>query len=178
MSTELEDSLEKQDWKEIVRRLTLYAKGRLGRGSSIHDAEEIAQEAIRIVLDPEYRQWDPETDLLYHLQSNVNGLISNRWKTKSRSQERLRDFTVEQGIPDPSAGVVDRIEASETLEKLLEHAISVGDELCQKIILEAVDGIVAPQEVAAKLGVKVGQVYEARRKLKKYIDTVLPKKEE
>src|SRR5688572_17081193 len=74
------------DWREVARRLTLFAFRRLGSGAQRSDAEELAQEALRRFLDPNYAGWDVavEPDLLRHLGSIVNGLISNRVKREKR----------------------------------------------------------------------------------------------
>lgn len=182
MNNPLDDALETQDWKKIIKRLTAYAKRKLGRNGKIQDAEEIASEAIRQVLDPEYRDWKPEEcDLLWHLQSNVNGILSNRWRTKSKTEERLRDFKKETSDERFHAddNTVARIANAQALDKALDLAIAANDELAQAVIMEANEGLLEPQEVATKLGVAVGKVYEARRRLKAYLEeAVLQEKEE
>jgi len=64
---------------DILKRLTAYTHRCLGRGGRIQDAEDIAMQAITRVMDPEYRDWDPaEGPLLWHLQSEVNGISGSR----------------------------------------------------------------------------------------------------
>ncbi len=180
MNHQLEDALEKQDWAAIFKRLTAYALRWLGRNGRLEDARDIAAEAIRQLLDPEYRSWDPrDEDVLWHLQSTVNGILSNRRHTKSLSEERLHDFTSETSDErfHASNRLVDRIHGAQTLDKVFDHACAVGDELAQRIVLEAHDGVVGPKEVAAKLGEPISRIYEARRRLKGYLEVVLQAQE-
>jgi DNA-directed RNA polymerase specialized sigma24 family protein len=81
----LEAALKNQDWADLSRRLTRYAKARL-RGSSLATAEEIAQQAIMQLLDPAYASWDRERhpdvfDCLGHI---VNGLVVNHFRRNAR----------------------------------------------------------------------------------------------
>ena len=180
MNHELEDALEKQDWAKITKRLTAYAKRRLGRNGRIEDAYDIAAEAIRQVLDPEYRNWNPgNEDLLWHLQSTVNGILHNRWRTKSQTQEHLHDFGREHGDErfHADSDPIRRINAAQVLDKAFDHASAAGDDLAQRILLEAHDNVVEPKELAAKLKEPISRIYEARRRLKSYLDAVLQEQE-
>jgi len=67
-----------------------------GITGSLADAEDIAAEAVRRLLDSDYAGWDPnlEPDILRHLGSTVNGLISN--------ESRAARLRVERSLSDPS----------------------------------------------------------------------------
>jgi len=184
MSTSSDDPFSKQDWKQIIKRLTAYAKRRLGRKATIQEAEDIASEAIRQVLDPDYRDWDPaKEELIWHLQSNVNGIINNRRRTKSLAMEQIRDFGSEasQGLTarDSRHECNEKHDASALLERVRACAAQKGDEVAEQVILlAAIDAVFDVKDVAVKLNVSVGKVYEARRRLKEYLEAVLPETEE
>ena len=174
------DELEKQDWNRILRRLTDYARWCLGFDGKIEDAEEIASEAVRIVFDPQRRNWDPaKDDLIWHLQSNVNGIISNRRAKKALSKERLLDFpaeTTDSRFHSENPGVA-RLEQRNLLEAAHDHAGKLGDTHVQTLVLEALDGNVDAKDIAAKLNVEPQKIYDARQRLKKYLLAILREKE-
>ena len=84
---------QKLDWADIFGRLVLFAfRRRQLRGvpGSLADAEDLAAEAIRRLFDLNYAPWDParEPDLLRHLGSTVNGLLSNEMRAARVKLER------------------------------------------------------------------------------------------
>lgn len=166
LTVNLDDALEQVDWASTLRRLTLYAKRRLGTEVTIEEAEDIAAEAVRQMLDPTYRGWDPQREqLLWHLQSNVNGLISNRRRKKALSEERLHDFSAKPDVgmspaPDPLPSI--------SLADLARHATALGDHLAAAVVAAAIQGSSSPKEVALSLGVPAQKVYDARQRLKRY----------
>ncbi|MFT3693985.1 MAG: hypothetical protein QM831_12650 [Kofleriaceae bacterium] len=160
------DALARADWGNVSRRLTLYAKRRMG-AATMTEAEDVAAEAIRQVLDPMYRAWDPQREtLLWHLQSNVNGIVANRSRKKSRTQERLHDFQERPDVLGPTVAVDD--EPDDSLLTLHAYAEDRGDQLACDIITQALQGVVSPKEVALSLGVPPQKVYDARQRLKRY----------
>jgi len=167
------------DWTDIFRRLVLFAfKRRQGRGitGSLADAEDIAAEAIRRLLDSEYAGWDPrlEPDLLRHLGSTVNGLISN----ESRSA-RLK---VERSLSDPSVfrsaervtASADKMEEGDECKRalqLLEVRVA-DDELMKRLLSLENGGVTKPATQAAQLKVSVEVIYRARRRLARHREAV------
>jgi len=171
-----DQEIERHDWDDVSRRLTAYARWRLGWNANIADAEEIAQEAIRIVLDPAFREYDPaKEDLMWHLQSNVNGIINNRREKKALSNERLRDFGAEtsderlqRANPD-----VKRSQDRRILEILHDYAEARGDQHAQAVVMDSLSGDFDDTETAAKLMVPVQKIYDARQRLKRYLAAIL-----
>jgi DNA-directed RNA polymerase specialized sigma24 family protein len=167
------------DWADIFRRLVLFAfKRRQGRGitGSLADAEDIAAEAIRRLLDSEYAGWDPklEPDLLRHLGSTVNGLISN----ESRSA-RLK---VERSLSDPSVfrsaervtASGDKVEEGDECQRalqLLEVRVA-DDELMKRLLSLENGGVTKPATQATQLKVSVEVIYRARRRLARHREAV------
>lgn len=171
-----DEEIERHDWDDVSRRLTAYARWRLGWNANIADAVEIAQEAIRIVLDPEFREFDPaKEDLMWHLQSNVNGIINNRRKKKALANEKVRDLHVEtsderfqRANPD-----VKRSQERRILEILHDYAEARGDEHAQAVVMDALSGDFDDAETASKLKVPVQKIYDARQRLKRYLAAIL-----
>lgn len=174
-----DDEIERHDWNDVSRRLTDFARWRLGWDANIADAEEIAQEAIRIVLDPDFREYNPaEEDLMWHLQSNVNGLINNRRKKKALAKEQLRDLqpeTSDERFHQDNPGVK-RVKERAVLEVLHDFAEARGDEHAQTVVMDALSGDFDDAETAAKLNVPVQKVYDARQRLKRYLAAILGEK--
>jgi hypothetical protein len=75
--TLVRERLEAVDWADVSARLTAYALRRLGRGGLIADAEDLSQRAILQLLEPDYKDWNPDVPVLEHLRSTVNGLVRN-----------------------------------------------------------------------------------------------------
>lgn len=171
-----EDEIERHDWDDVSRRLTDYARLRLGWNANIADAEEIAQEAIRIVLDPDFREFDPaKEDLMWHLRSNVNGIVNNRRKKKALAKEQLRDLqpeTSDERFHQKNPGVT-RVQQRAVLEVLHDYAEARGDEHAQTVVMDALSGDFDDAETAAKLKVPVQKVYDARQRLKRYLAAIL-----
>jgi hypothetical protein len=167
------------DWADIFRRLVLFAFRRRqvrGISGSLADAEDIAAEAIRRLLDSDYAAWDPklEPDLLRHLGSTVNGLISN----ESRSA-RLK---VESSISDPSVfrsaekvtASGDGIEQGDECQRALRllEARVADDELMKRLLSLENGGVTKPATQATQLRVSVEVVYKARRRLARHRQAV------
>jgi len=179
MTAPTEDSLEGQDWDRIIKRLTAFAKRRLGYRARLEDAKDIAMKAISQVFDPEYRAWDPQTcTLLEHLRSEVNGIVSNSRRTRSRSEERFFDAPEGGDSLESEDRTIDRIGSSQILNEVLDIASQRSDENAQLVLMEAVDGAIAPKDAAAKLNMPIGRVNEARRRLRDYYKAVLRREED
>lgn len=171
-----DEEIQRHDWNDVSRRLTAYARWRLGWNANIADAEEIAQEALRIVLDPDFREFDPaKEDMMWHLQSNVNGIINNRRVKKALANEQLHDFTRESSddrFQKASPGVK-RVQDHRLLEILHDHAEALGDVHAQCVVMSALSGDFDDAETAKKLGVPKQKVYDARQRLKRYLAAIL-----
>jgi len=173
------DRWEVQEWDIILKRLTAYTHRRLGRGGRIQDAEDIAMQAITRVMDPEYRDWDPaEGPLLWHLRSEVNGIVKNLRRTRSRTEEVITDPTGRNmQMIEHHSGVVDRINAGDILTAVLELIAERHDHVAEQVFSQALSGIVAAKEVATACNLTLGQVNEARRRLSAYYKVVLLRQE-
>lgn len=180
MTAPVDDSLEGQDWDRIIKRLTAYARRRLGHSARLEDAKDIAMQAISRVFDPtKYRAWNPQAStLLEHLGSEVNGIVSNLRRTHSRSKEVISDTIEERKSVASDDRIIDRLDSSRILESLLDIAIERSDEIAQQLLMEAIDGAIAPKDVAAKLTIPIGRVYEGRRRLSEYLEVVLRRQED
>jgi len=140
------------------------------------EAERLAQEAICEFLDPEYTG-DPEqeTDLLWKLQSIVNGLISNLKRKHStifeRSLEPAGLDSACSGSSCPETEALTRVEAGRVTRLLLSHV--GGDELVREILrLQLDEGIEKPRDQAERLDRPIAEVYNARRRLGGHLDAM------
>lgn len=173
------DTWEGQEWDIILKRLTVYTHRRLGRRARLQDAEDIAMQAITRVMDPEYRDWDPaKSSLLWHLQSEVNGIVKNLRRTRSRTEEVITDPTGRNMQIEYHSGIVDRINAGDILTAVLEIIVERHDEVAEQVFTQALSGIVAAKDVATACSMTIGQVNEARRRLSAYYKVVLLRQED
>ena len=163
------------DWSDISRRLTLFVYGRLGRGRSMHDAEEIAQEAVRRFLDPNYAQWDQgrEPSLVRHLGSIANGVLSDRRQRKSSSNEELRDVA-DMAEVDASEDVETRVASAEVAARSLAALRErlAKDRVALDILELIIRGVDEPREQARQLSLAPREVYNARRRIALHRDAI------
>src|SRR5690349_19272965 len=104
MEDSIRKELDKQDWGQIIKRLTLHAHFRLKfwnllseKGIKGYSSEDIALEAISLVYSGEWH-WDPKkSDLLPYLKFHVvNGLVANLARNKEvTSAVNSEDIDVE-----------------------------------------------------------------------------------
>lgn len=175
MKVKLPNALVAQvDWADVSRRLSLFASRRLGRFGSAAEAEEIAQEAIRRFLDPDYASWDQakEPSLLRHLGSIVNGLVRNRSR---RAKRRGASIQLEEEMHRSAEPLPDRRAAATMLASrgmaLLRTRLA-NDDLCRQLLDLQIDGVTKASEQAATLGLEINDVYNARRRLAGHVATV------
>lgn len=160
------------DWSSVAKRLTGFAKRRLGSRGTWEDAEDLATEAITRVFAPNYKAWDPavEPDLLRHLGSVVNGFISNMSRT-AREEPDEDPAGAERAAPrhdaHPAAGgaswVDGKILATEVLERIA--AAVEPDKLVSKLFWLEVEGVGKPIDQATRLALPIRDIYNARRRL-------------
>jgi hypothetical protein len=160
------------DWREVARRLTLFAFRRLGRGAQQSDAEELAQEALRRFLDPNYAGWDRsvEPDLLRHLGSIVNGLVSNRVQRAKRRQ----DVTLDNADLVAHENSDSRLVAADHVRHLVLRirAALEDDPQAERVFELMLDGVDRPAEQATELGIPASDLYKIRRRLLAAIENI------
>jgi hypothetical protein len=185
--------LEKQDWRDIILRLTHHAivrfrwynwKTRLPRGNS---PEDIALGAIEKVWDGT-RDWDPDKypDLLIHLKWIVNSEIRNLYdslehrKTARNPDQNSDDFAELESIESAHAhrhslgaqalnpeeeliAAHDRTFKEALLSEFRDRAKE--DEDLELLFLCFDDGIDKAETISRVTGWDIKKVYNLRRKL-------------
>lgn len=160
------------DWAEILRRLTVFAFRRRqlrGAHSSLADAEDLAAEAVKRLLDSDYAEWDPKLvpDVLQQLGSIVNGLLSNELRTgrvkKERASYDRSAFDSAQQANGTEDAVAEGEECRQALS-LLDKRIE-NDEMVQRLLPLEMEGISKPANQARYLSVSIEMIYKARRRL-------------
>jgi len=138
------------------------------------DAEDIVHEAIEQfiraggVADPADRG-----ALLQALGSRINGIVVNQRRKKAlRAVGPTADGAPAEleDPPDPEMTLVEGAAVRKAVGLLLDR--TAGDELACAIVLEMAEGMDEPAELAKVLGRDVGEVYNARRRLKPHIEAV------
>ena len=166
-----EEVLAKQNWPDLIARLTAVAHRRLP-AASIEDARQLAKEAVRVFLDPESTvTWDyeKEPDPSWCLGSILNGLLRNHFRRGSTRSEEAAETEALVATADASADR-DRAErqiiARDLLQKVLSrvYEMSAGDSVVQDIALLADEGLFEIEQQMEKLKVPKARLYEARRR--------------
>lgn len=184
MGTVPVQELEKYDWDDISQRLCKYAKARLGSRGTIQDADEIAQEALRRFLDPEYADWDRQKEpaLLQHLGSVVNGILLDRVRKSRRhlkKENEVSHFLIltrygETLSPEQRAVIKDYSQRFFAL--LFDRLSSKKDTVAEKIVELELEDVHEAAEQAARLNLPMAEIRNARRRLADHraaVDTFL-----
>ena len=173
-----------QDWGAVYSAVVKYAFHRTRR-RSWELAEDLAQEAIRRVLDPAYVDWDPvkEPAIERHLGSIVNSLVANR--TRAASTVRERSFAPAAALwskpidarPTPEEAL--EREALEVRALALLRARVAEDSLAAAIVEIVVHaGVDKPAALAEATGQAVEQIYKAQRRVAGHVAAVRRELEE
>jgi DNA-directed RNA polymerase specialized sigma24 family protein len=172
------------DWISISQRLTKYALACI-RGSSLADAEDLAQKAIAQLFDDGYEPWDPAKypDVFDHLTSVVRGLVSNRRRKRKRQktdpiekeyeddeEERREREELRSNAPGPEERMRDR----ELAERAVEGAeAAFANDLPALALLECYqEGIDLPADQSARTGYDVDTLKNAGKRLKRKLDEI------
>lgn len=175
---ELDDALEKQDWDDIILRLTNYVCHRLRmRNNPDADlplgfqAKDIAFEAIKKVFNRE-RAWDPveQPELLIHLISISNSIISKLLKKESNV---VSISSVNVGSEDESQievgetfNFLDAFYAKETLILMLQSLESDPD---ATLVFKMLQKGKKPQQIASELGKDIADVRNIVKRIKRKV---------
>jgi hypothetical protein len=170
---------QKLDWADILGRLVLFAfRRRQLRGvpGSLADAEDLAAEAIRRLFDSNYAPWDParEPDLLRHLGSTVNGLLSNEMRAaRVKLEHSLSVPSVLESAEQTAAADAypDAADDYHHAMSLLEARIA-NDEIASQLLSLEEEGVTKPALQAAQLKLEVAAIYAARRRLARHCQAV------
>lgn len=145
MDEELIKPFESQDWEHIIKDLTYYTYSRLKFWNLISEkslmgltAEDIAIEAIELVLTGKWN-WDPsKSDLLGYLKFHVvKGLVANLAKSKRVKSSSDKDVEI---LPVPSDfSIEENLNAEQVLECITEELQDRKDLL--DIFMLQIDGI-------------------------------------
>lgn len=160
-------------WRLAFKKLVFWSmkKHRLNPA----DAEEVVQEAIRQFLaaggtpDPA----DPK-GLLLGVGSRVNGIAVDRRRKKASKAVTLTadGSAAEPDDPplDPEQSIINDDVARKAVSALLDRA--QGDDLVIGVVMQTAEGVEAAADQAKALQVDVGEVYNARRRLKDHVDAI------
>jgi DNA-directed RNA polymerase specialized sigma24 family protein len=177
--------LKSQDWGRIHAQLVASAKART---KSPAMAEDLAQEAIRRVLDPNWEPWDPEKEpsLPQFLMRIVSRLVSNE-RTHSRAhREIVMDREAAEGSRErrvarkaggvavdassPEAQAIARQLYLRRIDRL--HADVAEDAVTRALVEQAEEGNDKASEQAAATGYSIEKVREGRRRLARHVDRI------
>lgn len=160
-------SLSGIDWKDITKRLTLYAHTCIHR-KSWAEAEDIAQNTIVAFYDGGSATWDREKhpDVFDHLAMVVRDGTSNRRRLKSRRKTDLVDEEVldahEASTKSPEDELAEHDELAAVVSDLAKDFAKDGD--CLELLGCFEDGIDGAQEQAEKTGFRIERIRNARKR--------------
>ena len=169
------------DWDRILKELTRFAIHRCGRKEM---GEDLAQEAIRRLIDAPTSLWDParEPDPSRLLASTVNGLLRNDrtsaraqrdvpMTTRGRTGDEANDaVTRERVIADPRAFSAEQHAEADLLTRrmaLLEARLADAPDALQVLAWTA-EGHDTPADLCAVSGWTLERVIAARRRVQRH----------
>jgi hypothetical protein len=167
------------DWADTFSRLVLFAFRRRqlrGLHGSLADAEDLAAEAIRRLFDSNYKRWDRvrEPDLLRHLGSTVNGLLSNDMRAARVKWERSLSVPWVLESAEQTAMVDVHPDAAGSYRhamSLLEARVA-NDDIASRLLWLEEEGVTKAALQAARLKMDVAAIYSARRRLARHCQAV------
>ena len=161
------DSLEGANWRDLFPRLVASAHRMMRKRRPLSDAQDVAQKAITQLLDPDYKDWDPEEKKLEeHLESVAWGIIRNQYvNVGNRSTDALDDAKdrgkrIAASAPSPEDEIASRELHSVVFGELRRHFAAKPLELTIIELFE--EGIHLPREQAREIDRAYHVVYEAR----------------
>ena len=165
------------DWSALYRRLIAFALAGLRRRNlpaTITEAEDVVQQALLHAYSPDHKSWSPdEGSLADFLGSTINGILQNRRRHSSSREEKLPDLERGNHLDSEQVGrsredaVHAILDASALVGQLLDRLSD--DPAAVDVVLTISEGIEKPQEVADKLGVRVEDVYNARKRINRHV---------
>jgi hypothetical protein len=166
--TRLRESLESVDWGDVSARLTAAALRMLGRGGTLDDAKDFAQQAIVQLLDPDYKDWNPdERSLFEHLTWTTFGLITNRRRKRSEYLTDALDHAVAKRESPDLRSLERDITYREIHDKVFDGLRErFADKALETALVELfAEGINLPREQVRELGQPYGTLYRARQRV-------------
>lgn len=160
---------EKQDWSYIIKSLTLYANSRFQfwnllreKGVKGYSPEEIAYQAIELVLTGDWN-WNPEkSDLLTYLKFHVvKGLVANLARNEEVKKSDWGEISKLNNASDYDAET--EMNARQVLE-LVKNEL-VQEKLLFKIFEGLCDGL-KRQEICKVLNIEPQEYDNQIRRLK------------
>jgi DNA-directed RNA polymerase specialized sigma24 family protein len=158
------EALARVDWKDLFPRLE---KKALDHGASPSDAQDTVHTAVTHLLDGR-TTWDPAKGptIKVYLMMAVRRTLSNdrrrpvhRYEVPSSTAKDVPEPTV-----DPSSSP-EALEAREAARLARVGLALANDTLALQILDLLVSGVSKPADQAARLGLPVGAVYDARDRL-------------
>jgi DNA-directed RNA polymerase specialized sigma24 family protein len=184
--TDIDALLRKQDWGKMYARLLAFAKGRL---KSKADAEDLVQDTIRRVLDPNWERWDPEKhpDLFEFMTGILNRLRSNNLTSARTHRELVMDMEAKEGSRErgraKKAGKVaasaptpeEQLARAEVVGPRIERvrAEAAGDEVAEALLEEIEDGNDVRREIARATGYSAAQIKAGKQRLSRIVKRVV-----
>ena len=165
------DLLANQRWKELTRRLVLYAHdcGRtMRKGWSLAHAEDAVQDVLCRQFDPKNKyRWNPATepDLFTFLCGPVRWRARRTWTQGFRYVSHTEPELEEIGASRPSheEGVA-RVDLARRRTEALKRKF-LDDSNALLIIACLEEGLDDVAETAQRIGLDWNQVYNARRRI-------------
>jgi DNA-directed RNA polymerase specialized sigma24 family protein len=165
-------ALAKLDIGRVYAQIAKYARY---RARSQDRGAELAQRVFVEAFDPQRSPWDPERDpdLTRFLIGRVNGaLAGERKKERVRADPRAvasietRYYGAELG---PDEQMEERQQSTHTVAMLRAAFEGYGDELERRVLEQYEEGVLTAAEQARVLGVDIGDVYRARRRITRHV---------
>lgn len=171
-----------QDWARIRVDLLRFAC-RIARSKQA--ADELVQEALARVIDPERDPWDPEVEplLARHMMRIIDKIHrGDREKAAVRRDPRNvaaveARTTQRSATPEDAALAAEREqEAKSTLDEVKVDL--AGDTVALEVIDQSERGVDRPADQAKATGRSIAEILNARKRVRRAIEAVLGRQQE
>jgi DNA-directed RNA polymerase specialized sigma24 family protein len=156
------------------------------RTHSKHDADDLVQQTLECVCDPERRPWDPaRKTFLIHISDVMRDILYEQGRS-ARAMHEVVDSTLarDDATVDGAPLADEALDAHRELARLQEMReqllADLGDRhpIATKALRLAMTGVVTPAEQAGRIPCAVEDLYEAYRVLKYHGALILAERQE
>lgn len=171
-----DDRDKEQLWAAVYGRLVGWTVNK--KRLEPKEADEVVREAITQFVAANNNHGDlGERDLLRGVGSCINGNLRNRRRKKI---EKATSLSTDGVLPEQNdhglveADLITADLARRAVSALLDRVTEAeaDDDLLPRMVLAMIDGHVKPRELATHLGVGIGDVYNARKRLARHVAAV------
>lgn len=152
------------DWLALRNCIKFYVDRQL---QNVDDAEDLADECIRVLLEPSGTNWDPARGTI---EAFALGIAKNKilelHRQRRRTQALHSKVAQAAAVHSLANSTVDRVLDGKRFLEGLRNRLST-DGIALAVLTESAAGFEKPQELATRLGVDVKVIKNAKLRIRR-----------